>query len=309
RPEDETKSMFESWAAKHKKSYADSDQKARRFEIFKDNLKYVEERNAAGDRKYKLGLNRFSDLTNEEYRTGFLGRKPNRSPGTKSVGFATGNGSVPAAVDWRTRGAVTPVKDQGNCGTCWAFSAIASVEGINEIVTGNLISLSEQELVDCDTNDDGCGGGDMDTAFQFIIINGGIDTEADYPYKQADGRCNKQKRNKKAVSITGYVDVTPNSETALQAAAANQPVSVGIEAGGQDFQNYESGIFTGSCGTDIDHGVAVVGYGTQGGVDYWIVKNSWGSDWGEGGYIRMQRNVGSKTGLCGIAMEGVYPTK
>nr|GMC55058.1 low-temperature-induced cysteine proteinase-like [Ipomoea batatas] len=149
----------------------------------------------------------------------------------------------------------------------------------------------------------------MDYAFQFIIKNGGIDSEEDYPYTGKDGKCDSYRNNAKVASIDGYEDVPINNEKALQKAVASQPVSVAIEAGGYDFQLYTSGIFTGSCGTDLDHGVAAVGYGSENGVDYWIIKNSWGDYWGEKGYVRMQRNVKAKTGLCGIAMEASYPTK
>lgn len=149
----------------------------------------------------------------------------------------------------------------------------------------------------------------MDYAFEFIIKNGGIDTEEDYPYKASDGRCDQYRKNAKVVSIDGYEDVTPNNEKALKKAVAHQPVSVAIEAGGRDFQLYESGIFTGKCGTSLDHGVVAVGYGTKNGKDYWIVRNSWGPSWGEKGYVRMERNVAAKSGLCGITIEPSYPTK
>ncbi|KAL0352053.1 UNVERIFIED_CONTAM: putative cysteine protease RD21B [Sesamum calycinum] len=307
-------SMYESWMVKHGKSYNALGEKEKRFEIFKDNLRYIEEQNAMPNRTYKLGLNRFADLSNEEYRRTYMGTRTDakrRFSKVKSDRYEPKVGdSLPDSIDWREKGAVAPIKDQGGCGSCWAFSTIASVEGINQIVTGNLISLSEQELVDCDTSyDEGCNGGLMDYAFQFIIKNGGIDTEEDYPYTGRDGRCDQYRKNAKVVSIDSYEDVPVSNEKALQKAVASQPISVAIEGGGRDFQLYESGIFTGKCGVDLDHGVNVVGYGSENGVDYWIVRNSWGASWGEKGYVRMQRNIKSKSGLCGIAIEPSYPIK
>ena len=195
-------------------------------------------------------------------------------------------------------------------GCCWAFSAVAATEGINKLKTGTLISLSEQELVDCDTKgvDQGCEGGLMDDAFKFIIKNGGLTTEAQYPYKGADGTCNAKAAANHAATISGYEDVPANNEQALKNAVANQPVSVAIDASGSDFQFYKSGVFTGSCGTELDHGVTAVGYGVSDGTKYWLVKNSWGAEWGEEGYIRMQRDVAAAEGLCGIAMQASYPT-
>ncbi|CAI5506810.1 unnamed protein product [Closterium sp. Naga37s-1] len=175
---------------------------------------------------------------------------------------------------------------------------------INKIVTGELISLSEQELVDCDTKkDQGCGGGLMDFAFEFIIKNGGLDTEEDYPYDATAHKCNKAKMNTHVVTIDDYEDVPSNSEAGLKKALAAQPVSVAIEADRREFQFYSSGIFDGECGTDLDHGVLAVGYGTENGTDYWIVKNSWGPRWGDHGFIRLVRNVEAEEGQCGIAMQ------
>ncbi|KAG8390910.1 hypothetical protein BUALT_Bualt01G0132600 [Buddleja alternifolia] len=313
--DEEVMSMYESWMVKHGKSYNAVGEKERRFQIFKDNLRYIEEQNAAEGRTYKLGLNRFADLTNEEYRNTYLGVRHHGqrrlSGRRKSDLYEPREGdSLPESIDWRNKGAVAPIKDQGSCGSCWAFSTIVSVEGINQIKTGELISLSEQELVDCDTSyNEGCNGGLMDYAFQFIINNGGIDSEEDYPYTGRDGKCDQYRKNAKVVSIDGYEDVPTYNEKALQKAVANQPIAVAIEGGGRDFQLYESGIFTGKCGTDLDHGVAAVGYGTENGKDYWIVRNSWGASWGEAGYVRMERNVKAKSGLCGIAVEPSYATK
>ncbi|GMI96719.1 esponsive to dehydration 21B [Hibiscus trionum] len=313
RTDDEVMAMYEHWLVQHGKSYNGLGEKEKRFVIFKENLRFIDEHNSDESHSFKLGLNRFADLTNGEYRSTYLGvKKPNRKVSRRSDRYAPRVGdALPDSVDWRKKGAVAPVKDQGSCGSCWAFSTIAAVEGINQIVTGDLISLSEQELVDCDTYmNEGCNGGLMDYAFQFIIDNGGIDTEDDYPYTARDGRCDTNRKNAKVVSINSYEDVPANNEEALKKAASNQPISVAIEAGGRAFQLYQSGVFDGKCGTELDHGVTLVGYGTENGKDYWIVKNSWGSNWGEEGYIKMARNVAnSVTGKCGIAMEASYPIK
>uniref|UniRef100_A0A7N0T3C3 Cysteine protease n=1 Tax=Kalanchoe fedtschenkoi TaxID=63787 RepID=A0A7N0T3C3_KALFE len=314
REDREVRALYEKWLAHHGKAYNALGEKERRFEIFKDNLRFVDEHNA-GSRGYRVGLNRFADLTNEEYRATFLGARLDsgrRLRRARSERYRVGEGEeLPEAVDWREKGAVAPVKDQGSCGSCWAFSTIGAVEGINQIVTGEMSTLSEQELVDCDrAYNQGCNGGLMDYAFDFIIKNGGIDTEGDYPYKAADGACDPNRKNAHVVTIDGYEDVPENDESALKKAVAHQPVSVAIEAGGRAFQLYVSGVFSGLCGTELDHGVVAVGYGTENGRDYWIVRNSWGPDWGESGYIRLERNVAnSTTGKCGIAMEASYPVK
>ncbi|XP_015881325.3 senescence-specific cysteine protease SAG39 [Ziziphus jujuba] len=300
------------WMARFGRVYKDTNEKEKRFKTFQENVERIEAFNAAAKKAYKLSVNGFADLTNEEFKSSRNRFKGHICSSDSTTPFRYENvEAVPSSMDWRKKGAVTPIKDQGQCGSCWAFSAVAATEGITQLTTGKLISLSEQELVDCDktSDDQGCEGGLMDDAFEFIQKNNGISSEANYPYQAADGTCNTQKEANRAAKITGHEDVPANSEAALLKAVANQPVSVAIDAGGFEFQFYSSGVFTGSCGTELDHGVAAVGYGTsEDGTKYWLVKNSWGTQWGEEGYIRMQRDVEAKEGLCGIAMQASYPT-
>ncbi|XP_074270339.1 senescence-specific cysteine protease SAG12-like [Silene latifolia] len=315
---DETRSMIErheQWMTLHGRVYKDVVEKSNRFTIFSENVKRIEELNSL-NRGFTLGVNAFADLTNEEFkasRTGFnkdLLSKQIMSK-SKSKSFKYENFTVSSStMDWRMEGVVTPVKDQGQCGCCWAFSAVAATESLHKLKTGALISLSEQELVDCDTEyDTGCEGGLMDFAFDFIHQNGGLTTESNYPYKAADGTCNKNQASDPVASISGYEDVPQNDEDALLKAATNQPISVGIEGSGFDFQFYSGGVFKGECGNELDHAVTVIGYGVaQDGSNYWLVKNSWGTMWGEKGYMRIMRGVkGKSEGLCGIAMMPSYP--
>ncbi|KAL3533800.1 hypothetical protein ACH5RR_007321 [Cinchona calisaya] len=303
----------EQWMSLYGRVYKDNVEKERRFKIFKNNVEFIEIFNRAGNRPYKLGINQFADLTNEEFTASRNGLKMSSSPKLfRGTSFKYKNvTAVPTTVDWRKKGAVTPIKDQGQCGSCWAFSAIAATEGITKLSTGKLISLSEQEIMDCDrtSQDQGCNGGEMEDAFEFMVKNKGVASEATYPYTAVDGTCSKTKEASHAAKIKGYEKVPVNNEAALLKAVANQPVSVAIDASGMAFQFYSSGVFTGDCGTELDHGVTAVGYGTTSdGTKYWLVKNSWGASWGESGYIRMERGIAAKEGLCGIAMDSSYPT-
>ena len=217
---------------------------------------------------------------------------------------------LPASVDWTAKGAVTPVKNQGQCGSCWAFSATGAVEGAHAINKGHLVSLSEQQLVDCSGSygNQGCNGGLMDSAFKYIIQNGGICSEEAYPYEGRDSKC----RSNSCTAVTkigGFYDVPADNADALQAAVAKQPVAVAIEADSSCFQFYSSGVLECACGSALNHGVLAVGYGEEGGKPFWNVKNSWGESWGAGGYIKMLRgDKAPRAGMCGIQRSASYPT-
>nr|BAN33745.1 cysteine protease a [Symplocarpus renifolius] len=313
RSEKEMRLLFEGWLVEHHKSYGgDLTEKKRRFEIFKDNLRFIDEHNRLENNySYTVGLTVFADLTNEEYKSTYLGTFTPTSEEEFSSHVSDRyqvrvGQTLPTSVDWRTEGAITPIKNQGGCGSCWAFSTIATVEAINKIVTGNLTTLSEQQLVDCDTSNGGCKGGWMNKAFKYIINNGGVDTDKNYPYTGRRGTCRANLI--KATSIDAYENVSPYNEVSLQYAVAKQPVSVALEASGAGFQHYTSGVFAGPCGQRIDHAVVIIGYGTEDGKDYWLVRNSWGTRWGQAGYIKIKRNV-TPYGMCGIAMYPSYPVK
>ncbi|XP_072993733.1 senescence-specific cysteine protease SAG39-like [Typha latifolia] len=312
--DEEIAERYERWMAQYGKSYTTAEEQQRRFEVFKKNVYYIDAANRGYRRGYSLSVNQFADLTNEEFMashagSGFEDPKRGTTPTTAPVHANVSR--VPSSIDWRAKGAVNPIKDQGRCGSCWAFSAVAAVEGIIQIKKGKLLSLSEQELVDCDTRgkNHGCQGGNKQEAFKFIRSNKGITTESDYPYQAVQGPCNRTKLAHRAASIARYRIVWPRREKYLMKAAAAQPVSVSIDARGSDFQFYKSGVFDGPCGTKTNHAVVVVGYGKNStGPNYWIVRNSWGVGWGDNGYILMKKDVRSKKGLCAIATYASYPT-
>lgn len=263
----ELKGLFEKYKAKHGKAYASEEEHAKRFGIYKENLAYIKSENAKG-RSYTLGETQFTDLTNEEFKAKFLGYRADLKASNAVVDkaswrYAATEVEAGDSVDWRTKGAVTDVKNQEQCGSCWAFSTTGSIEGINAISTGKLVSLSEQELVDCSgkVGNHGCNGGLMDYAFQWVVNNHGIDTESDYSYDAVQNSCNTAKEAKHVVTISGYEDVPQNDEQSLMKAVKNQPVSVAIEADHMSFQHYTGGVYTGpDCGDQLDHGVLVVGF-------------------------------------------------
>lgn len=299
----------------YKLKFADGAEFVKRLEIFSRNLVAIDKHNSDSTNTYQLGQNQFTHLTYDEFldavRIGGT-RIPNlRGRTTKVHEAPLDASSLPASVDWTTKGAVTPVKNQGNCGSCWSFSATGSLEGAYYLKYGTLLSFSEQQLVSCDVagSDAGCNGGWMDDAFEFVETNGGLTTEDQYPYTSGttgkSGTCKTSGyTNVAEVVPSSYTDVTAGSLTALQSAVAQQPVSIAIQANQPAFQSYKSGVLTGRCGNNLDHGVLVVGYGTLNGVDYWKVKNSWGTSWGEDGYILIER---SSKDLCGVLDAPSYP--
>ncbi|XP_054713109.1 procathepsin L-like [Uloborus diversus] len=298
-----------------KKTYGKTytgDEEARRRLIWEENVKKIVHHNLQADigvYTYRRGINEYADVEHEEFVKTMNGLK--KSPGFVSSAIKwtpIENVIIPDTVDWRPKGVVTPVKNQAQCGSCWAFSATGSLEGQHKIKTGKLVSLSEQNLIDCSAaeGNDGCGGGWMDQAFDYIKINKGIDTESSYPYEAEDDTCRFNPANVGA-TVKGYVDIPTTDEDALkQASATIGPISVAIDASHESFQTYKSGVYSEpECDPQVlDHGVLVVGYGSEDGQDYWLVKNSWGTSWGINGYIKMSRNSNNQ---CGIATKASYP--
>jgi C1A family cysteine protease len=293
--------LFVQHVQKYNKKYDGVEEFFKRFNVFKSNIAYINSENAK-NHSYTLGLNEFADMTRAEFFSTMTGLLPERPVGN-DVHVAPAGFAPEDSVDWRSKGAVTPVKNQGQCGSCWAFSTTGSLEGAMFIKNKQLPNLSEQQLVDCagSSGNQGCNGGLMDYAFTWISTNG-ICSESDYPYVARDQSC--KKGCKSVGKNKGFKDVQQGSESALISAVALAPVSVAIEADQSAFQFYSGGVFSASCGTQLDHGVLAVGYSAQGSQKYWIVKNSWGTSWGEQGYIRMVQGKNE----CGINNMASYPT-
>merc|ERR1712063_60586 len=272
----------------------------------------IEAHNAKGE-SFTMGINQFTDLTQEQYRAAAgLGWKPAPTEGTMPVlkTHVHSGEALADSLDWTTQGAVTPVKDQGQCGSCWSFSTTGALESGYQIASGNLVSLSEQQYVDCDGFPNmGCNGGNMQFALRYAKDHD-ICSESSYPYEAKGGKCRTSGCDValKSGTVTGVVHMGSILGSAtdqdMMSALAKQPLSIAIEADQDIFQHYKSGVITGNCGTSTDHGVLLVGYGTDGNNDYWKVKNSWGASWGDNGYVRMVRGKNQ----CGINSGVNYPT-
>ena len=292
------------YIAKHGKSYATREEYEFRLAQFAKKFAFVQEHNSMNTDDHTVEVNHMADWTETEYKK-ILGYRANNKT-RKATKMVEAVKDLPASVDWVTAGAVTPVKNQGQCGSCWSFSATGAMEGAYQIKNKNLVSFSEQQLVDCSTaqGNQGCNGGLMDDAFTYAEKTA-MDTEAQYPYTARDGTCHATAG---VATITGFTDVTPNSPTALATAAALGPVSIAIDASGIAFQLYHGGIMKKFCGQSLDHGVLLVGYGTDNGTDFWLVKNSWGASWGEKGYFRILREMDKQGGgVCGLQQQPSYP--
>lgn len=282
-PEASTEQKFEQWIHEHGRTYVDGAEKVNRFKIFVDNLRFIEDFNHSGNRTFKLGLNAFSDLTVEEFlaiHTG-LSLPPVRRNSPRTMSLLRANVTdVPDSIDWVEKGAVNAIKNQGPCGCCWAFSTIAAVESITQIKTGNLPELSEQQLVDCTSRNNGCNGGWMDTTFEYIVQNGGITSEANYPYQKADGTCDTSAASSIEATITSYKDVPTNNEGELLKAVGN---ATGFDSPRRKRAGTPIVLkrHLQWCGTAMTHAVTIVGYGTtEDGTKYWKIRNSWGETWG-----------------------------
>jgi C1A family cysteine protease len=304
---------FSTWSAEQGKTYATREELVLRRSIYAANVAKITQHNAeaaAGEHTWTMGVNKFSDMTADEFKARMTGGYMAKAKTRHAIAPVSAPAALPASVNWTANGVVTPVKDQQQCGSCWAFSATGSMESAIAISGKPLPSLSEQQLVDCSDaeGNEGCNGGLMDYAFQYVIDNKGITSETQYPYKAVDQTCNKAVTP--VATISKYTDVAAGSETALMTAIVQQPISVAVEADQNSFQSYQSGIMTAACGTALDHGVLAVGYGTVGGQDYYLVKNSWGAAWGSNGYILLGRGAGfnGANGQCGIQMDPSYPT-
>jgi C1A family cysteine protease len=297
------------YVAEHGKFYITAAEFEARSALFATADELIESHNST-NASYTLGHNFFSDMTVEE-RSKMLGRLPE----TQMRKFAKApvmldDTALPDSIDWRELGAVNPIRDQGQCGSCWAFSSVCSMEGAHAVATGDLLQFSEQQLVDCaflDYGNLGCKGGLEENAFTYYETHGAIARDS-YSYTASRGACQYDSLAHTAVEVSTYTDVTPNLEGQTKAAIAQQPISVAIQANQLVFQLYSGGVFDDSrCGDNLDHAVALVGYGTENGQAYYILRNSWGTTWGEQGYMKIA-DLGDGVGICGVQSAPTYPS-
>jgi len=296
-----------SFKEKYNKTYSHPAEEAARLAIFWDNKRLIDEHNA-GESSFKMGVNHFADITNAEYRQ-MLNYKTAAERGLELTATHVNSGVSDAVRDWRQYGAVTDVKDQGQCGSCWAFSTTGAVEGMWKLAGHDLVSLSEQQLMDCSllNGNLGCEGGLQSRAYNYIKHHGGLMLESEYPYEERSSFNCRFDQSRVAARISSYTEIRHRSESDLENAAGNVgPISIGIDASHNSFQLYASGVYDEPrcSATLLDHGVLVVGYGNDNGLDYWLVKNSWGVNWGMAGYIQMSKG---KSNQCGISTDANYP--
>ncbi|XP_059494434.1 procathepsin L-like [Stegostoma tigrinum] len=316
---------WENWKSQHEKQYTEDEENYKRM-VWEDNMRYIEQHNleySMGKHTFTVGMNEYGDLTTEEFNeimNGFFQAEADNSTeehvdegddfnedvdDLESNEIEEGDDDLKLrVVDWRKKGLVTQVKSQGPCGSCWAFSATGAIEGQWAKVCGRLISLSEQNLLDCDTTSHGCRGGYKKLAFQYVRRNG-IESEKTYPYTAQQGSCKFQKSNIVA-KVARYRNIPRGERCLARASRKIGPIAVSLNARPKTFHFYKQGVYADpSCTQRRGHAVLLVGYGRERGMNYWLVKNSWGTEWGEEGYIKIAKDKGN---LCGIANYAVYPT-
>ncbi|XP_061165780.1 procathepsin L-like [Saccostrea echinata] len=298
----------------YRKWYISDTEETKRREIWEENLDYINQHNVKfdkGEQSYFMGLNEFSDLSHEEFLQQFVGgfRLPDLSNPDDiplSSGLSEGTSGLPSEIDWRKEGWVGPVGNQFACGSCWAFTATGALEGQVKNKTGKLIVLSVQQLMDCSEKwgNHGCEGGMMDLSFKYVKDVGGIESDASYPYTPREETC---KFNKSAVvaTVKGYIDLPKSEQKLMVAVATVGPISAAIDATQRSFQLYKGGVYDEpNCKSQVDHSLVIVGYGVLDGKKYWIAKNSWGTSWGNKGYVLLSKD---KNNQCGVANSCSYP--